>query len=96
MIPPYPSLASVLSSSTSTSRPAASPKAFARLANSAGKRWLGGVLTKSRAVATAVAIAAARAAMSFVAARVSGVSTLILRTPASRGAVLSLRKAVNR
>ena len=44
----------------------------------------------------AVAIAAARAAMSLVAARVSGVSTLILRTPASRGAVLSLRKAVNR
>ena len=42
------------------------------------------------------AIAAARAAMSFVAARVSGVSTLTLRTPASRGAVLSLRKAVNR
>ena len=37
-----------------------SPKAFARLANSAGNRWLGGVLTKSRAVATAVAMAGAR------------------------------------
>ena len=77
-------------------RPAASPSAFARLANSSGNRWLGGVLTKSRAVATAVAIAAARSTAALVAAFVSGASTVIARRPPSFGAVFSLRMPANR
>lgn len=51
-------------------------------------------MTKSRAVATAVATAApcnARFLASF-----AQQSTVILRSPASLGAVLSLRKALNR
>ena len=54
------------------------------------------MFTKSLAVATAVAMASARAAAALVADFVSGVSAVILRTPASLGAVLSLRKSVNR
>src|SRR4051812_32293702 len=89
--PPYPAFFSAFSSSTSTSRPTDSPSAFARLANSAGKRWLGGVLTKWRGVATAVATAAPWV-LCFLASLASWDvdRTVILRSPASLGAVLAL------
>src|SRR6202007_960487 len=85
--PPYPALARAFSSSTSTSRPVFCAKASARDANSAGNRWLGGVLTKSRAVAAAVAMAVARSASALVRDFVSGASAVILRRPGSLGAV---------
>ncbi len=76
-MPPKPFFSSTFSSRISTFRPAASPSAFARSANSAGNRWLGGVFTKFRAVATASAIATERESAAFAArSRVEGTSSL--------------------
>ncbi|SIL37411.1 Uncharacterised protein [Mycobacteroides abscessus subsp. abscessus] len=76
--------------------PSAVAKAFARFANSAGKRWLGGVFTKSRAVTTAVATAAPRSMASFCARPLSPTSNVTFCRPASLGAVLALRNSAKR
>ena len=54
------------------------------------------MLTKSRAVATEVAMSTARCTVALVADLVSAVSAMIFFRPGPLGAVLGLRKSVNR